>query len=73
MSVIVLEKRLERDTSSIACPECNGYCDKVESTKEEVKEHQTCGRKQACCMSTFVCRVCKERIVAKLNAPESGW
>ena len=63
---------LERDTEAIPCPKCNGYADKVECTKEEIK-NQKCGRKYECCVAAFICRVCETRIVAELEAPECNW
>ena len=72
MKTIKLEESFKRDTESISCPECKGYCDKVKSTEQEIKETQSCRRKFACCMATFVCKVCKARIVVHLEAPEMG-
>jgi len=60
---------LERGTTAIPCPSCNGYCDKVDCTKEEIK-NQSCGKIYACCVAAFVCRVCKTRIIADLDAPD---
>lgn len=78
---IILTEILDRDTKSIACsarknfstPICNGYCDNVSCTKEEVKEYQQCGRKHECCLAAFVCRRCKTRFIAKLAAPDCNW
>ena len=63
---------LERDVKSIPCPKCNGYSDKVECTKEEVK-NQKCNRKYECCVAAYLCRVCKTRTVAELLAPDCNW
>ena len=68
---IELTERLERDKDAIPCPECNGYADKVELTKTEIK-NQKCGRPYPCCGRAFVCRVCKTRIIGNAEAPEMG-
>jgi hypothetical protein len=73
VEVIVLPGRIKRETEGIPCPDCNGYCDETNCTKEEVKKYQTCGRMYACCLAAFVCRLCKKRIITALEAPECRW
>lgn len=69
---IVLTGTLSRNTEAIPCPDkkCQGYCDKVSCSKEEIEKHQSCGRKWQCCLSAFVCRSCKKRYVSALEAPD---
>ena len=62
----------KRDCDGAPCPHCNGYADRVDATKEEVKQYQTCGRSYACCIDAFVCRVCGKRFIGTLEAPECG-
>ena len=66
---IILDERVERETDSIACPECNGYADRVRLTKKEI-DTQSCGRSYECCGRAFVCRLCKKRIVGNAFSPE---
>ena len=67
--IINLKEVLIRDVESIPCPECDGFCDHVPLTKKEIKE-QCCGRSYECCSRAFICRICKTRIVAELEAPD---
>jgi len=73
-----LKKMLERETEAIPCPAiiwgriCNGYADKVDCTKDEIK-NQNCGSAYECCIAAFLCRNCKTRIIANLEAPECNW
>lgn len=60
---------LPRSATSAPCPNCNGYSDEAECTDDEVAM-QSCGRRYACCISAFVCRLCGTRFVARLEAPE---
>jgi len=66
---IKLDTSLERNVEATPCPKCNGYCDHVPLTKQEIKE-QSCSRSYECCSRAFECRICKTRIVASLDAPE---
>ena len=67
-----LEKLLKRETDAIPCPYCNGWSDKVDCTKEEIKS-QKCNRRYECCVAAYICRCCGLRIVAELEAPEASW
>lgn len=62
---------IERYADGVPC-QCGGYADEVDCTKEEINSDMNCGRSFACCVGAFVCRVCKKRIVASLNAPDIG-
>jgi hypothetical protein len=72
-----LPESLPRETKAIPCPDCNGYCDKVSCTDDEIL-NQSCSigypiksrKKYECCIAAFVCRCCKLRITADLEAPE---
>ena len=68
-NVLKLVEQLSRDTKAIPCSICNGYCDSVETTKKEIKEHD-CGKGYQCCSKAFECRICHKRIIALLDAPE---
>jgi hypothetical protein len=68
--IIPHEGRFIRDLAAVACPECNGYADRVKCTKEEIK-NQICGRKgYECCCRAFKCRICGARIVGNAQSPE---
>jgi hypothetical protein len=72
-----LPESLPRETEAIPCPDCNGYCDKVPCTKDEII-NQNCNIRQSeenrktyeCCIAAFVCRCCELKIIADLEAPE---
>lgn len=66
----LLDIDIEREAKAAPCP-CGGYADENEPTKDEIEKHQTCGRKFACCLNAFVCRVCKKRFLVRLPAPEA--
>ncbi len=61
-------RRFEREVGAIEC-DCGGYAERVDCTKEEIKEYN-CGRNYVCCARTFVCKICGERISGKAEAPE---
>jgi hypothetical protein len=65
-----LADRVNRDADAIPCP-CGGYADQVEPTKEESLKYG-CKNYFDCCSRAFVCRICKERLVGKADAPEAG-
>lgn len=65
-----LSDRVPREADGIPCP-CGGYADLVEPTKEESRKYG-CKNLFDCCSRAFVCRVCKERLVGKADAPEAG-
>ena len=69
---IIHEDVFPRDVEAIPCPRCNGYCDEVEMTKEEIAQHD-CGKGHQCCAKVFICRVCDSRIITKLEAPEANF
>jgi hypothetical protein len=66
---LILSASLERETTAIPCPICNGYCDEHKLTKDEIKKYD-CGKGHQCCATVFICRICKKRIIAHLDAPE---
>ena len=68
-TTIVLKDTLPRDATAAPCP-CGGYADPVDCTKEEIGGALNCGRSDACCIKAFICRICKQRLVAGLAAPE---
>lgn len=70
MKSLVYKEEIKRDQQAIPCPECNGYADRVDCTKEEIEGRMNCGKGYECCVRAFVCRVCKKRIIGKANAPE---
>ena len=62
---------LPREVTAHACT-CGGYCDPVDSTKGECKEHG-CFRDSPgneCCAASFICRLCGERYAGSREAPE---
>lgn len=60
-----LVEQLSREIQAIPCPLCNGYCDSVEMTKKEIKEHD-CEKEYQCCSRAFECRICHKRIIARI-------
>lgn len=68
MNTIKLKTRVRRDADATPC-ECGGYADRVDCTKEEIKEYG-CGRSYECCSRAFVCRLCKTRLLGKADAPD---
>lgn len=57
------DRQLERDTYGAPC-ECGGYMDRSDATIVEV------GDRCPCCICAFTCRVCKDRSIVHLPAPE---
>ena len=68
VSVVVLKERIIRDADSTPCL-CGGYADRVECTKQEIKQYG-CGRDYECCSRAFVCRVCCQRLVGCAEAAD---
>lgn len=60
----------DRGQSGLECPSCYGYCERVESTQEEVRSDLNCGRSYACCCVAFLCKVCGKRWVGQQPSPE---
>ncbi len=70
-NTVLLAETMGRDDNACECPTCGGFAEESGSpTKNEIKKYQTCGRSFACCVTTFTCRRCGQRIVAKLHAPD---
>lgn len=69
-NLLVYKDCYDRNIENIACQKCNGFCDAVEASQEEINKYQTCGRSYECCISVFVCRLCNQRILVHLNSPE---
>jgi len=65
-------KEYSNETDGIPCPKCDGYADKGVATKKEIASPFNCGRSYACCVGVFVCRLCGDRSVVRLAAPEMG-
>lgn len=72
MSVVVLSDTIPRFSSAVECPKCSGFAPEAEAscTRQEVKEHQHCGRSFPCCIQAYECKRCHTRIIAHLEAPE---
>lgn len=72
MAAKIYERTLERRAEhSLKC-ECGGYCDEADLTDDEYQHG--CSKdtmfKLGCCVKAFVCCLCKQRWVARLEAPE---
>lgn len=61
--------KIERNDQHIPCPNCGGFCERVECTDAERKEYG-CGRRYDCCSAAFVCIKCGNRVAVSLPAPE---
>jgi hypothetical protein len=61
---------VSRGDRGIPCPKCNGYADRTKTTDAENNGPLNCGRVYACCVRAFTCRLCKERTLARAEAPE---
>jgi NAD-dependent SIR2 family protein deacetylase len=62
---------LSRDADAAQCNKCYGYAEKQDEapTIDEIKLYD-CGRSYACCTAVFKCRVCGNRIIGRLIAPD---
>lgn len=60
--------KIERAAQNAACPQCNGFADRVDTTDEE-DNAIGCGR-PGCCAYAFKCRLCDFRFVVSVPAPE---
>jgi hypothetical protein len=67
--MIELTDGIRRDVDAIPCP-CGGYADRVDVSQEESAKYG-CKNYVDCCSRAFVCRICKERLVGKADAPEA--
>ena len=67
---MIFPECIPREDNAIPCPTCNGYCDNIPCTTEEIRTNQHCGSSGECCIAAFICRLCKTRIIAHREAPE---
>jgi hypothetical protein len=59
---------LERESQAAPCT-CGGFMDRQKATREEIEAAGDCKRDD-CCVVAFVCRVCRDRSIVVLPAPE---
>ena len=64
---ILLTDVLPRGTTAAPCV-CGGYAEKVTTSDDEERDFG-CWR-YGCCCAAFKCRLCGNRLVARLHAPE---
>lgn len=67
METIRIKKEISREAEGVPCV-CGGYADRVPCSPEELKE--TDHSSHECCGRAFVCRLCKQRLIGKAEAPE---
>jgi len=69
MRYLVIYNELPRYASEFLHEDCGGIYERVECSKEEMKDFN-CNRLYECCARAFVCNKCKNRLAMRVESPE---